>query len=323
MAKFCEKCGTPLDENGLCPKCDHKKLNQLKNRVEDEQEEPKKKNKVFIIIGALVIIAVIALATYFLLNAVFNKDTSKQENTNEVVEEVEENEETETEDDTEEGLVINTYDYTVEVGEYVDIDMDDHGGYTIKSNDFDVVTVVRKQLYGVGVGETTVTITYQSQEYTLNVTVVSSSVEATKTISMKSYEASSTLASQGSYNYKASNLFDEDSNTCWCEGADDDGIGESITITFNETTELVNFVLSNGYQRTSDTYSNNGRVKVLEFTFDDGTETITVDDSNSAKKYTFSDTHITDSVVITIKDVYEGTKYSDTCISELQLNVLV
>lgn len=116
MAKFCGKCGTPLDENGLCPKCDHKKLNQLKNRVEDEQEEPKKKNKVFIIIGALVIIAVIALATYFLLNAVFNKDTSKQENTNEVVEEVEENEETETEDDTEEGLVINTYDYTVEVG---------------------------------------------------------------------------------------------------------------------------------------------------------------------------------------------------------------
>ncbi len=317
--RFCNKCGSSLDEEtGLCPKCDSKKLKKLKDRVEDDQdeneEEPKKKHNVLkiigMVIGSLAIIAIIAIAVFFLLNNVLNKDTTEESNTDEVVEE------------TEEDFAINTYDYTLEVGEYADIDMVEHGGYTVKSNDFDVVSIVNEQLYGVGVGETTVTITYQSQEYTLNVTVVDSSVDATQTISMKSYNASSTLANQGNTNYNVSNLFDEDSSTCWCEGANEYGIGESITITFNETTELVNFVLSNGYQKSSDTYSNNGRVKVLEFTFDDGTETITIDDSKSAVEYTFSDSHITDSVVITIKDVYEGSKYEDTCISELQFNVL-
>ncbi|MCD8027317.1 MAG: hypothetical protein LUF02_01340 [Erysipelotrichaceae bacterium] len=200
--------------------------------------------------------------------------------------------------------------------------MDASGGYTIKSNNSNVVSVVNEQLYGVGVGKTTVTITYQSQEYTLNVTVIKSRVSATQTISIKSCEASSTLADQGQYSYDVNHLFDEDNSTCWCEGADGYGIGETITVTFDETTELINFVIQNGYQSSTTNYETNGRAKVLEFTFDDGSETITIDDSgvNSADEYTFSESHITNNVVITIKDVYEGTKYTDTCITEIEFN---
>ncbi len=172
--RFCNKCGSTLDEEtGLCPKCDSKKLEKLQDRVEDETEEeeesknPKVLKIIGIVIGSLALIAIVAIAIYFLLNNVINKDDNDTTSDNEVVEVADEQEETSTD-----GLTIYTYDYTLEVGEYVAIDMDDNGnGYSIVSNDFSVVSYKNDQLYGEGAGKTTVTLTCGGVEYTLNVTV--------------------------------------------------------------------------------------------------------------------------------------------------------
>jgi len=174
--RFCSKCGFNLDEEtGLCPKCDRKKL---KDRVEDDQEEiieeeeeeskrPKVLKIIGMVVGSLVIIAIAVVVIFFLLNNVINKDNDDTTNDNEVVEEVTDEEET-----TSNVFTINTYDYTLEVGECVDIDMEADGySYSLVSNDTSVVSFKNNQLCGVGAGETTVIITCEGVEYTLNVTV--------------------------------------------------------------------------------------------------------------------------------------------------------
>lgn len=150
-------------------------------------------------------------------------------------------------------------------------------------------------------------------------------------------EATSTLRG----NYQASNLIDGDFNTAWVEGKSGSGVGESVTLRC-EAFPLVAVVMYGGYTKDKKTYTTNNRVKRvrLEFIlaegkdnyFKPGPEEIElqdlpfqeIGDDNCGKLaqvlYSFGDGSVwIEGVKITILEVYKGSKYDDTCLSELIL----
>ena len=103
----------------------------------------------------------------------------------------------------------------------------------------------------------------------------------------------------------------------WVEGAQGNGIGESITVEFTE--EMQGMSILNGYTALNKLklYKENSRLKeiLVEDLVNGGSQTVTFDDKvyfnyiNFPKKTT--------KVKITIKSVYEGSKYTDTCVSAI------
>ena len=129
--------------------------------------------------------------------------------------------------------------------------------------------------------------------------------------------ASSTLV-QSPYSYSAWNLTDGDLSTAWVEGADGTGIGENVTFTYNGVYLMQGFRIRNGYQKKSDLYTKNARPKTIELIFDDGsTQEFELADSGIAEQKIQLSTPVnSSSVTLVIRDVYPGTKYEDTAITE-------
>ena len=108
-----------------------------------------------------------------------------------------------------------------------------------------------------------------------------------------------------------------DSHIPWVEGVKGNGIGESVTIEF--TKEVYGISVLNGYADISNMklFKENARVKQL----------IVSDLKNHIEKLIDFDDKVyfnyiafdkpTDKIKLTIKDVYPGTKYQDTCISSI------
>jgi hypothetical protein len=136
------------------------------------------------------------------------------------------------------------------------------------------------------------------------------------TESPKKASASSTLASQGTSNYKAENLFDWDPQTPWVEGKSDYGIGEHFQVDLPYGGSNVG--IFNGYQKSYDTWNNNSRVKKFKVYGDGrplcylvlkdlmGYQTFDIPKDNEYSTYTFE-----------IVEVYPGVKWKDVAISEI------
>ena len=83
-------------------------------------------------------------------------------------------------------------------------------------------------------------------------------------------------------------------------------------------------IIENGYCKTKELWENNGRVKTLKLTFEDGEEYI-LNLKDTMKPQSFKLEHRTNGIqapleaTFEILDVYEGTKYDDTCITTLEL----
>lgn len=71
--------------------------------------------------------------------------------------------------------------------------------------------------------------------------------------------ASSTLPNYGSITYYPSNVLDNDSKTAWTENASGLGIGESITLTYKDSTpyDINNIYFLDGYTKDQDTFNSN------------------------------------------------------------------
>lgn len=135
-------------------------------------------------------------------------------------------------------------------------------------------------------------------------------------------ESTSTLENQLGFNYQASNIIDNNISTCWAEGVDGNGIGEKIIITGNQIFNLNKITINNGYCKNETLYYENNRAKTLKFTFDND-ESIIIDlqDGYSSYKNEFEFNNIeTYKVTVEIIDVYQGSKWNDTCISDIIFN---
>lgn len=125
------------------------------------------------------------------------------------------------------------------------------------------------------------------------------------------------------YHYYPQNMIDNDLQTCWCEGvADSNGIGETITIEFNDTYSISEISIWNGLCKSEELFYKNSRLAQATIEFSDGTYTAVnfSDDFGSSKKVLNLKAPVdTSYIAIRINSVYEGEAFTDTCITEISV----
>lgn len=324
--KFCSFCGKEIkDDKKICPQCHHEEEleafycsecgynfidDQKDNKeeiIEDDQElsrvkrkkehNNKDRKKLYIIIAVVIAFVLVCGTCYF----VFFKEDEKVTETAKKKEE------------TTEKLSLEKKKFEIEEGsqDYIEANMD--CSYKVKDE-----TIVEVDTFGTitakKAGETTITVKGENGE-TIKCTVTVT--EAPHDIVIDNYQASSTLQASG-YDYSVSNLYDNQLTTCWCEGVDGDGIGETLTVTFQESVDIDTINIINGLSKTESLYYKNGRLKKITLTFDDGSvEEITVNDTYKDQQILSFNSHQTKTVTVRIDEIYQGTTYQDTCITEL------
>lgn len=129
---------------------------------------------------------------------------------------------------------------------------------------------------------------------------------------------SSELKAQGKSSYSVDNLSDDNPQTAWVEGKDDYGIGEYIEFSDFYGSTLV---IYNGYQKNTDSYQNNSRVKQFEVFVDNASVGfINLHDSPGEQTIDFNKFNVDfqeKKIRLIIAEVYEGKKWKDTAISQM------
>ena len=137
--------------------------------------------------------------------------------------------------------------------------------------------------------------------------------------------ATSTLYADG-YDYSAWNILDRDFSTAWVEGVSGDGVGESITISVPEGTILTRGTIFPGYLKKEDLFYKNGAPNRIEIS--SGYKAVELNagsvnsftDASSGYQFKLGDGLVSDgTVTIKISGARTGSKYTDTCITELVL----
>jgi hypothetical protein len=142
----------------------------------------------------------------------------------------------------------------------------------------------------------------------------------------ESVVASSYLSSQGSSSYRASNIKDGNHETAWVEGVKGYGIGEWIEFQdiFGEG-GIMEIGILNGYVKSDKAWSENTRVKRLKVYHNDRPLCILKLQNNRSLQYfdiygLIGYTGHISKLRFEILEVYPGTKYQDTVISEIYFN---
>ncbi|MDR0799666.1 MAG: hypothetical protein LBN18_07910 [Dysgonamonadaceae bacterium] len=155
---------------------------------------------------------------------------------------------------------------------------------------------------------------------------------------IQSIKASSSLK-----NYPVENLLDRNPATAWAEGRPDSGINEWIEIVPDSNFSIAGVLLVNGYTKSEKTYYENNRIKQLKVKIDYPEENYwgdpddgyiidledrpyqAIDKNNFAAMATIlldggDGGRRIKKIRLTILDVYKGTTYDDTCISEIYVS---
>jgi len=136
--------------------------------------------------------------------------------------------------------------------------------------------------------------------------------------------ASSALASTKPGVYDPQKAIDWQTDTSWVEGVEGPGQGEWLMLTFPGTIEVHTVSIDVGFDRDADVFAQNNRLKTAILEFSNG-ETVTLEfaDERGIQEKVFArapgGTIETTYVKITIVDVYPGSVYDDTCLSEVQV----
>jgi len=152
----------------------------------------------------------------------------------------------------------------------------------------------------------------------------------TEKASVKSVVASSELVEaqfEGKYLYPPINILDGNFENTWCEAEKNgDGIGESVTVEFFEPVSFDEIQVVNGFASPShpDYYKKNNRIKTLQITqvaqkhFQQKDYPLS-DNSPNWQSVKFGLPQTAQTITFKIKEVYKGTKYTDTCLDDVRL----
>jgi len=140
--------------------------------------------------------------------------------------------------------------------------------------------------------------------------------------------SSSDLADQNPNMYISKNIYDFDLKTAWVEGKSDFGIGESISFSFHTNLDVLSttgFKIANGYVKNKNTWELNSRVNLLKMYIDGNPFClIKLNDYYGWQSVKFNPIKLNANKSLIIKleivSVYQGSKYSDTAISEIEFD---
>ena len=129
---------------------------------------------------------------------------------------------------------------------------------------------------------------------------------------------SSQLTGKSGTVYGAAFLNDGDTSTPWEEGVEGDGIGEQITYEPESGTKLQVIRIYPGNGRSDKAFQENNRPKAITLEIDGKKQALNFDDAGHF--YTFSSKKpvTAKQVKLIIDSVYPGSKWQDTCISEVE-----
>jgi hypothetical protein len=120
--------------------------------------------------------------------------------------------------------------------------------------------------------------------------------------------------------YGVRNLFNSDTSTAWVEGVSGHGIGQWIVVEFDSLRWVKRIVIRNGYQKNSDIFKKNSRVKHLRFVFSQGASIrVSLEDRPGSQSIVLDQPVKSYWVQFIIEDVFPGWKYTDTAISKLSI----
>ncbi len=134
--------------------------------------------------------------------------------------------------------------------------------------------------------------------------------------------ASSYLSPQGRFSYKPEHAHDFDWESAWVEGVSGDGIGQYLLYEFPSGPRVTTVNILNGYVKTSKAWKENSRVKKLKVYYNNTPIAIlNLEDSRSLQSFDIGTVGRLEGRPWTLKfeilEVYRGTKYRDTVISEI------
>lgn len=148
---------------------------------------------------------------------------------------------------------------------------------------------------------------------------------------LKSITSSSELKPVGKLDYKASNVADFDHTTAWVEGANGTGKGEFIEYTFTGSSPQITAVkILNGYCKNQQTWEQNGRVKKL-IMYNNDIPVLVLELENSRTLQCFNVADFAQpspnapdwKLRFEILEVYPGSKFEDTALSEIYFDGVV
>ncbi len=151
-------------------------------------------------------------------------------------------------------------------------------------------------------------------------------------INVTSVDATSELSPSDGKSYSGANLVDGDYKTAWVEGVSGVGIGESVTLHLDKTQPVYGIVICNGYTADYDLYSKNGTLASVKVDFGNGkvveenvggygSEYLEGDylAEMNLNKIELDEPVMTDEITVTITSANVGSKYDDTCVSEIRV----
>lgn len=118
--------------------------------------------------------------------------------------------------------------------------------------------------------------------------------------------------------YSSTHLFDGNTGLAWVEGADGNGVGESLNFNLVGEAAASKLIFYNGYQRSQEHFELNTRVRTFTIkTENQKAQKFTLRDDMTAQVLTFDPPLSGKNYELKIIEVYEGEKYKDLAISEL------
>jgi hypothetical protein len=126
--------------------------------------------------------------------------------------------------------------------------------------------------------------------------------------------------------YHPNYLVDGDPLSAWNEGAASSGAGEWVQLPLSHTEGVsrVRLRLLNGYQKSEAIFAANARAKTIQVELlpSGQKKSFSLADGTAWQEFSFEVSETTlDGLKLTVEEVYEGKKYKDLCLSELEIFV--
>lgn len=121
--------------------------------------------------------------------------------------------------------------------------------------------------------------------------------------------------------YGPQNLADGDRATAWCEGVAGPGNGQEIAVEFPAPRIVSEITVVNGYAKSDATFANNNSVHTLTAIWPDGTtEPLDLADGTAPQSIPLHHDAPVRRLRLRIESVNGGSRWPDSCISELQVS---
>lgn len=143
-------------------------------------------------------------------------------------------------------------------------------------------------------------------------------LSACRIINISSINADSVLVSSKGKRHEAGYMVDGDIATSWQEGEEGAGEGVSFTAIFEDRVKVDYVVIYNGNHKSKKLYAYNNRIHSLNIIVDGQIANVELADTMNPQIIRLEGDETVSEMKFEIISVYNGSKYNDTCVAEVQ-----